>query len=364
MSFLRYLFVKKDETIKSYADFWSWFKRNEKIFFKVIKEQKNIEQDFFDKLAPKLNELKDGIYYLTGMFDDDTVELILTPEGVIKDVVFVEELVSSAPEIAGWRFTALKPAMDINDVNITMAGFKFHKGNLSFYANKDADFPDEIDITVVYSDFSEDKKSAIRFGTFIFLDNFIGELNFATSVDEIIVDGKADEKAVLMPIEKLKDYLLWRQKEFIEKYDGVYNMDENGSYSLLEAKLQNGNKKIAAINTDLLMWDSKASHPWLLKIDIKYDGASNHGMPDSETYKLIREIEEKITDKLAAVDGHLYIGRETAEGTREVYFACKDFRYSSKVVHQIGRDYESRLELSYIIYKDKYWRSYNRFVNP
>lgn len=120
MNFLTSVFKRKDESIKSYEDFWRWFQKNEKTFFNVVKKHNNIEKDFFDKIAPKLNQLQDGFFYLTGMFDDNTVELILTPDGTIKNIVFVEELVASAPKISGWKFTALKPALDIENVNINM----------------------------------------------------------------------------------------------------------------------------------------------------------------------------------------------------------------------------------------------------
>ena len=135
MSFLKNIFGKKEDTIKSYDDFWNWFQKNEKIFFNVIKHHKNIEKDFFDKLSPKLKELKDGFFYLTGMYNETTAELVLTADGTIKNIVFVEELVNSAPKIDGWKFTALKPALDIKDVSIEMAGYKFNDKTLSFYAN-------------------------------------------------------------------------------------------------------------------------------------------------------------------------------------------------------------------------------------
>ena len=92
MSFLKNIFGKKDEPIKSYSDFWTWFQNNEKDFFAVVKNRKGIEKGFFDKLSPKLGELKDGYFYLTGMFDDNTVELVLTAEGNTRNIAFVEEL--------------------------------------------------------------------------------------------------------------------------------------------------------------------------------------------------------------------------------------------------------------------------------
>lgn len=122
MSFLKSIFKTKDEPIYSYNDFWNWFEKNAKAFHKVIKGQGNVEKDFFDKLSPKLNELKDGFWYLTGMYDDTTAELVITADGTIKNIVFVEELIQTAPIIGGWKFTALKPALDIKDVSIEMAG--------------------------------------------------------------------------------------------------------------------------------------------------------------------------------------------------------------------------------------------------
>ena len=149
MSFLKKIFGKKEAPIQSYHDFWNWFQQNEKAFFAVVKDRKEIEQGFFDKLSPKLAALKEGYFYATGMYDDNTVELVLTAEGNTKNIVFVEELVDAAPAIAGWKFTALKPTLNIENVNIKMAGHEFSQHNLSFYANELESYPDEIDITIV-----------------------------------------------------------------------------------------------------------------------------------------------------------------------------------------------------------------------
>ena len=61
-------------------------------------------------------------------------------------------------------------------------------------------------------------------------------------------------------------------------------------------------------------------------------------------------------------DGYLNIGRETADGVRDIYFACKDFRKPSKVLEQIISNYSSELEIEYEIFKDKYWQSLERFM--
>jgi len=361
MSFLKSLFKTKTEPIKSYADFWAWFQKNEKEFFKVVKIHKDLEKGFFDKLSAKLDELKDGYFYVTGMYDDDTVELILTADGNTRNILFVEELVEAAPEIAGWKFTALKPPLDLKDVRIELGGHKFNSENLSFYANELADYPDEIDIDIVHNDWTEENKNQISNGTYIFLDNYLGELDFLNNVDDLIIIGKKNAKKELVPIEKLKDFLIWRQKEFIEKYEAVRYDTQNDNYSILEAELESGKALIAVINTEILNWDSKASHPWIAVLTIKYDGSENNGMPNEDDYELLNKIEEDIMLELKDIEGYLNIGRQTANGERDIYFAGKDFRKPSKVFFTTQRNYSNRFEIEYDIYKDKYWQSFERF---
>ena len=361
MSFLKNIFSKKDESISSYGDFWTWFQKNEKTFFNVVKQQVDLNKDFFDHLSPKLDQLKDGFFYLTGMYNDNIAELVLTPDGNVKNIVFVEELVKTAPTLSNWKFTALKPELDIENVSIKMADFVFDKDSLFFYSNDHGDCPDEIDITIIHRDFDEEKKSSIINGTYIFLDNYLGELNSVTTIDSLTVIGKNEAKKELIPIVKLKDFLIWRQKEFIERYEGDRHSTENDSYSSLEAELKTGGILIATVNSTLLEWDRKASHPWILSVEIKYNGEGNNGMPDDETYQILNEIEDEILEELKDYDGYLNIGRQTADGSREIYFACKDFRKPSKVLHQLTKKYLGKYDITYDIYKDKYWRSFNRF---
>lgn len=362
MSFLKNIFAKKDQPIKSYSDFWNWFQNNEKIFFNIVKENKNIEKDFFDKLSYKLEELKDGYFYLTGMYDDNTVELIFTADSNIKNIVFVEDLVENAPKIIGWKFTALKPALDIENLGINMGEYKFDSDNLSFYSNDYSDYPDEIDITVIHDDQTEENKDQIGNGIYIFLDNYLGELDFVNNIDNLQVINKNEAKKELIPITKLKDFLIWRQKEFIEKYDGVRYNTEEDEYSILEAELKNGNNLIAVVNANLLNWDSKASHPWIAVITFKFNGHNNNGMPNENDYKRLNEIEENILQQLLDKEGYLYIGRQTANSEREIYFACKDFRKPSKVLFSIQQKHSNEFDVEYDIYKDKYWQSFERFI--
>lgn len=360
MSFLKNIFNKKDQPIKNYADFWNWFQANEQTFYNIIQKGENPEKKFFSQLSAKLAEIKDGFFYMVGMLDNNTAELVLTPDGIINNIVFVEELVDAAPAIPNWKFTALKPALDIENIGIKMDGYKFDGENLSFYVIDHPNYPDEIDIVIVHNDYNEEDKSTIINGTFIFLDNFLGELNSVSTIDNATVVSKEQATGELIPIAKLKDYLIWREAEYIEKYSDVRYTTENDSFSSLEAKLDNGRPLIAIVNSTLLEWDNKVSHPWILKIEINYNGNDN-GLPDESTYELMNEFEDQIMLELTDIEGYLNIARQTADNSRETYFACKDFRKPSRVLHEMIKKYAAQLEINYEIYKDKYWQSFEQF---
>jgi hypothetical protein len=361
MSFLRKIFSKRDAPIRSYEDFWFWFRQHERDFFRILSGDGDIERDFFDRLSAQLDELYDGFLLLAGMADAQTAELVITVDGDVKRIAFVEELVSAAPLLRGWKIRALKPPMELDRMQIKMNGYAFDGERLSFYANERAGYPDEVDVTLVHRDLTEENRVGLTQGVFVFLDNYLGELNFVEDIDRLTVVGTGEASKPRIPIGKLRDFLTWRKGEFVEKYAGAYYDAERDNYSALEARLPNGKPLIAIINSTLLAWDGKVSHPWVVRVNLGYAGEADSGMPDAEVYDLLDRVEEEIMNDLEEHEGYLNIGRQTADGMREIYFACRDFRKPSKVMYRIAGLYSSQLKVSYDIFKDKYWQVFERF---
>ena len=164
MSLLDKFFKKKKEVpIESNRDFWTWFKTRERDFYQVIKEQGDVETEFFNQLSLKLNELKEGYWFLAGMVNDYMAELIITADGIVENIPFVEDLVKDAPHIPGWKITALKPSSDIENVSIQMDNYQFNKDNLNFQVNEHSRYPDEIDLTIVYKNYREEGKALMEY---------------------------------------------------------------------------------------------------------------------------------------------------------------------------------------------------------
>jgi hypothetical protein len=343
----------------TYKAFWDWFLTKEKIFFEVVKSRVNIEQQFFDVIGPELAKINSGYYFLSGVCDENTAELIVTVEGDIRKIAFAEELIAAAPEIDHWKFTALKPETDVENVGVRLNGFEFTKDNICFYSNEIENYPDEIDLIFVYDDFTEENKSSVITGVCIFLDNFLGELNFATQIDTFSIIGKSDAQKELVPIEKLKEFLLWREREFTEKYKDVEISAADDQFSLFEGTLDNGMPLMGVVNVSLLKYSAKASYPWISLLKIHYEG-DYQGLPLEKDYNAMNLIEDKAVELLSPADGHLYIGRETADSSKSIYFASKDFRQPSIVLDGLIKE-NKEYKISLEIYKDKYWQSFERY---
>ena len=348
------------EIISSYQKFWTWFETKEIEFFNVLKNEDNVEENFLDVILFKLKELNENFFLLAGMSDESTAQLIITVDGHIKDIVYAEELIQSSPNLENWKFTALKPELDIKDVEIRKDGYVFSKENIYFYSHDDENYPDEIDLTFVHDELNDQNENDIINGTFLFIDNYLGELNFVTQIDNFSISKKEDAEKELIPIEKLKDFLSWREREFTEKYDAATIKTTEDSYSLLEGTLENGFPMLATVNVDLLQWDKKASHPWISVLRIKYEGDDDNGFPNDKDYDLFNLIEDEMTFKLNTEEGNLNLGRETADNIREIYFVSKDFRKISKVLAETVEKYPD-YDMSFEIYKDKYWQSFERY---
>ncbi|MFY7670473.1 DUF695 domain-containing protein [Tenacibaculum sp. MEBiC06402] len=366
MSLFKRLLPKKDkeQPITSIKDFWDWFVVHEKKFYEVVLsgDSDRFNKEFFDLIGSKLDQIKEGIFYLSGMLDDNTADLILTADGDLRNFYLVEEMIEESPNLPNWNFQAFKPSFDFDDAGMEMSNYKFNKNNISFYPDIDENYPDEIAINIIHDDFSEENESDIINGCYIFLDNFLGELKFTTLIDEVSFKGRNEISQELIPIDKLDSFLTWREKEFVEKYEGLRRDTENDSYGSFERTLKSGNTFMAVMNTDLLNWDAKASHPWILHLKIPYDGESNNGLPNEKTYNLLNDFEEELMQILKDEEGYLNIGRETGDHLREVYFACKDYKKPCKTIDNVVKSYKGKLEIDYDMYKDKYWKYFNNFI--
>jgi len=262
--------------------------------------------------------LHPGIYALAGMMNDSKAELILTADGILRNIYFAEDLAAAAPPLKLWQITALKPAQDVENVNITTEGITFNADNIWFYAKDHPGMPDEIDIIAVHEGLTAQNKNVIGNGIYIFLDNYLGELNFIDRIDNLQICSRSEAEQPLIPIAKLKEYLAWRENEFVEKYASATYDNEHSEHHVGEATLANGRNLVMIVNSGLLKWEYRASHPWVLVITISYEH-HNNGMPTPDVMPLLQRIDDDMDLVCKSKPGIILSARTTGDCTRELY---------------------------------------------
>ena len=354
---------KTENEINQFAKFWDWFAQNSQDFHRIVDNQDNIEPKFLDPLSEHLAPISKSIYFLTGMKDAQTAELIFTADGNPEAIHEVEDLVNAAPPIPNWLFTALKQPTDLNHSGIGMDGLKFSKDTLSFVPRINPDYPDEINIGLVHKDCTAEDIEKVKGGGNIFLDLYLGELDFLEKIDrvEFLTPNEVPQED-LVPIEKLKDFIDYRQSEFLEKYKSEKRDTTNDSYSMLEANLNNGRPLLAVVNTSALKWDAKASMQWVAFFTVKFNGDDNNGLPDNKDFEALNAIEDEISEEMEADGNCVYVGRETADGIKESFYACKNYRIPARIFKKYQQKYQDQYEITYEIIKDKYWRSLEKYM--
>lgn len=347
---------------QTYQHFWEWFAAQAAAFHQAIRERTEIETLFFHELAPQLEQVREKIWFMAGMFDSEIAEIIFTSDGDISSIVFIEELVAAAPAIQGWKFTALKQPAPLQDIDLGIEDYHFNRDTISFYANEHPEYPDEIDLTILHPDYTEDRHQVISAGTFLFLDSFLGELEMGTSIDRLSLQATPAPGATPIPVEKLASYLKWRQSEFVEKYGQAHYNTVQDAYAPMNAMMEDGRSLLALVNTGLLQWEGRVSYPWLLILEIRYDDSESAGHPDTQTLDRLEAMEEDFFKELYHACDCADIARQTGAGLRLLYLACKDFREPAKATDNLKRKYAGQFEVNYTIYKDKYWRTLAHFL--
>lgn len=347
--------------INSYHEFWHWFESRAQEFYDVIRSGKDVEEKFINIFAPELDSVEPRVFFLVGMDKDKKAELVFTPDGIIKNVLWAEKIVAAAPAIDNWKFRALKPESNNEDFAIRMHDLQFDKENIKFYPILHDNYPDKIDLMFVYDSYHEESREEILNGIFIFLDNYLGEETMIQCIDKIDVRGPLNLQEELIPLNKLVDYIKWREKEFVEKYQDVRHDSSDDRFSGFEGTVEGGKPILSTINTSVLDWDYKASHPWILVIMNAYDAETEAGFPNPETYEDISKLEEDLEAELPSIDGYIFLGSETVDGLRETFIACREFRKATEVMKRLLQKYQSQLNLSFDFFKDKYWQSFERY---
>ena len=367
MGFLQKLMGKHqaivlDKVVHDKNTFWAWFQTQAEAFHHAVITQEKIDTDFFDPLSASLDRMHEGIYFLAGEAEAGVAELILTADGVYRNFAFIEDLVAAAPKLPAWRFVALKPACAIDGFGINMSGLVYSDDTLHFYVREDVKCPQVVDVVMVHNDATATEKQ-LTSGVYVYLDNLLGEWVAVTQIDQmqIINQQQLPANQTLQPMSELAPYLHSRHEAWQKVYGGVYYNSDQDEFASFEGEADNGQLIVGIIDSTLLAWPHKPSHPWMLTLRIAYDGSGLNGMPSKQIYQRMEAFEDALMAELPEHEGYLNVGRETGDDIRFIYFACKQFVQATRVLERLMPQFSQEMDISYDVFQDKYWQSLQRF---
>lgn len=338
--------------------FWNWFEASEKKYRQFSNNGTEAADQLLDNLLDHLKPYDPWLKCLVGKANDGQNELIITADGDIALFTKVEALVAAAPRMAGWIFTAHKPACGMG-ISISYNDEEFNSSTLRFYPHHLEGMPDEISIVVTHPRFKASEESFFRNAAHIYLENSMGELAVALDIDELAA-GPIPADIETIPIEKLPDYITWRKKEFVEKYSKLHAYPLGEEFTVLKATSE-GNKPLTAIvNSQGNSYDFKPAFPWCVEISCKYVGDSQ-GLPGKKQLDALQELEDAIIHLPGMQAGTLYLAAETFDNCRTLYFYASDFRQPSTTLHHFFEQHKTTFDCSFYIVKDKYWQKLQHF---
>lgn len=341
--------------------FWEWFEANEYRFRGAGGDVLKINA-FLNELMARLQLFNRWLKMLIGPYAREQWELIVTADADIALFSRVEELVGAAPKTEGWIFTALKPGFGLDQIRIDMHGREFSARTMQFYPEVNPAYPDKIKIVLVHKDYDPAKADEFRMGSFVLIENGIGERAAATRIDEYHVRSfpSGSENISLITLDKLDQYLAWREKEFVEKYEHVDHARPKDQWGVLEGKTRNGHPIFAALNRGYRNWPFKPAYPWLGILEIRYNG-DKKGLPSEAQFREMDLIEKEIVSLLPPAKV-IHTGHTTLNHCRTIYLFTSDYRTIANPLMDYVDKKKTPYKMEFFIRKDKYWEGLGEFV--
>lgn len=344
--------------------FWQWFVNNEHRFRGLEKNDSDQALLFLDELISQMKPFNPWLKALAGPYSGNRYELIITADGDVALFGKVEELVARAPKLNKWKFTAHKPALGFEGISIDLYEKKFNVDTTCFYPIVREEYPDEVNIVLTHVDYNEEDDDQFQAGGMIYLENGLGEENTATKIDHYETGAlpAPDSGIEVIPISKLADYLGWREKEFVEKYESVHAQRPEENFNLLEAEDTDGKMMMVTIDAGFKEWPLRPAFPWYLQVDINYQG-DNSGLPTGAQLEELQQLEQQIVQILTANGAAWFTGHRTYDNVRNIYFYASEYKTSSQQMHRFIETVQTPYTILFFIRKDKYWQNMEMYFN-
>lgn len=175
--------------------FWSWFSLNAEKYYSFEHNQEQL----FTQLKIQLGKIHpDIVFEFSPVLADKTREFVISADGIKSAFPAVIKLVEEAPLLKNWKVIAFRqPRKNVSKVNYR--GLVINLDDVFFKYGKDSG---KVALELHIRNFHESPEWTA--GSFILLDNVIGEYHVETSLSSISKKNLKEEDVInLFPIRDL-----------------------------------------------------------------------------------------------------------------------------------------------------------------
>ncbi|MDB5120075.1 MAG: hypothetical protein JWN56_1293 [Sphingobacteriales bacterium] len=207
--------VEAFENEDSIESFWKWFSKNQ-TRFRDFKGNPTKSDIYLNEILAEGRKIKDGLAFELELPKEGTINLTVSANGDTSLFSKVQEIVSKAPKIQGWRVLAFRQR--ISESQVTDMVLK--TGNHTLDPKQIAFLPiisgKTLDIIVYVPDITEENRNEVANGSLMLLDNILGEYDCVKKVRSYDFQSFPSDKRQLLQLQPLTE---------IAKYVDAFHAD-------------------------------------------------------------------------------------------------------------------------------------------
>jgi|RhiMetdeSRZDD1v2_1073273.scaffolds.fasta_scaffold310258_1 hypothetical protein len=199
--------IEKTADMKSPETFWTWFIKNERRYRNVKTPEK---EQLLDELLFALQDYSAGLLFEIGGHPDGLRELVISAAGDVRYFPDVKDLISAAPTLEGWEFTAFKQPQGF-EFTTEYEGVTIVPSEAWFLPLVSQEDPQALGLRIAVPDFNELLEETFVSACYIVLDTGLGELQVAEHIWHVEVCGvpTSPESEGFFKLIELGSFLKW-----------------------------------------------------------------------------------------------------------------------------------------------------------
>jgi hypothetical protein len=197
------------------TEFWNWFKVNNSKFLNLNSDELNhaAKENLLDEFTAQLHTYNEHLYFEIGGRSGEEQELIITADGDSDYFDQVEQLITAAPAIDNWTYTALMPPLDL-DYTSNFEDVVLKPLEIWFLPLNRESNPKSIGIRICLPNYEQVKDSEwLEGAVFRMLDTVLGEKAFAEDVDYVGIGHlpPTPEDHGMIELKELPAFVKWKK---------------------------------------------------------------------------------------------------------------------------------------------------------